>query len=379
MNQESGLLFALSRSFENRARVLDSRDSAFRRIIEHQFTAVVVLNGQFQVEHINSSAELLLVRSEKQLIGQNIESLFVDAGDIQSVLASAVDEGASVSVRSAQWKLVHGENLTLDFIVSPFMEGGTIHIILEMVPADRAVRISRDEGRVDQSETSRHLVRGLAHEIKNPLGGIRGAAQLLASELPDEELQEYTQVIIEEADRLRNLVDRLLGSHQLPEFKPLNIHQVLERVLSLMSAEVGDRVLLSRDYDPSIPEMFGDEAQLIQVFLNIARNAMQALTESGQDNASICFKTRTMRQFTIRQKRHRIVLRVDIVDNGPGIDRDLLEKIFYPMISGRASGTGLGLSIVQQFVELHHGSVECESAPGQTQFSVYFPLEAINV
>ena len=211
---------------------MEERDSAFRRVVEHQYTAVAVLDSHFRVEHINSSAELLLVRSEKQLIGQSFDTLFAHPDDIRPVLASAIDEGASVSVRAANWVLLHRENLTLDFIVSPFMEGDELRLILEMVPADRAVRISRDEGRIDQSETSRHLVRGLAHEIKNPLGGIRGAAQLLAAELPNADLQEYTNVIIEEADRLRNLVDRLLGSHQLPEFRPLNIHQVLERVFS---------------------------------------------------------------------------------------------------------------------------------------------------
>ncbi|EAR08964.1 nitrogen regulation protein NR(II) [Reinekea blandensis] len=358
---------------------MNDQENAFRRILDHQFTAVVVLDAELHVEHLNSSAELLLVRSEKQLIGQSFEHLFVQPDDVSQVLNTAIAEGASVSVRAAHWRLVYGENLTLDYIVSPYMDRGHLHIIVEMVPADRAVRISRDEGRVDQSETSRHLVRGLAHEIKNPLGGIRGAAQLLASELPGDELQEYTRVIIEEADRLRNLVDRLLGSHQLPEFRSLNVHQVLERVFSLMKAEAGSRINLQRDYDPSIPPMSGDEAQLIQVFLNISRNALQALTESGQSDAKLTFKTRSVRQFTIRQQRHRLVVRVDIIDNGPGIDRDLLEKIFYPMISGRASGTGLGLSIVQQFVELHHGMVECNSDPGCTTFSVYFPLEAANV
>lgn len=358
---------------------MNDHDEAFRRILDHQFTAVVVLDHDLKIEHLNSSAELLLVRSEKKLIGQSFNHLFVQPADICQVLSSAIDEGASVSVRAANWHLVYGEHLTLDYIVSPYMESGNLHIIVEMVPIDRAVRISRDEGRVDQSETSRHLVRGLAHEIKNPLGGIRGAAQLLASELPGDDLKEYTQVIIEEADRLRNLVDRLLGSHQLPELKSLNVHQVLERVFSLLNAEAGTWVNLDRDYDPSIPNMEGDESQLIQVFLNISRNALQALSETGQDQARITFKTRTVRQFTIRQCRYRLVVRVDVIDNGPGIDRDLLEKIFYPMISGRASGTGLGLSIVQQFVELHHGMVECNSDPGCTQFSVYFPLEATNV
>lgn len=351
--------------------------SSCRRIVEHQYTAVAVLDNDFRVEQINSAAELLLVRSEKQLLNQPFYGLFVNPQDIQDVFNSAIGEGASMTVRSATWHLLHREVVTLDFIVSPFLEDDELRIILEMIPVDRSMRISRDEGRVDQSETSRHLIRGLAHEIKNPLGGIRGAAQLLAGELPDEDLQEYTRVIIEEADRLTNLVDRLLGSHKLPEFSRINVHQVLERVFSLISAEVGDRVTVERDYDPSIPEMTGDEAQLIQVFLNISRNALQALLESGQQDPQIIFRTRTVRQFTIRQNRHRIVARIDIIDNGPGVSEDLLEKIFYPMISGRASGTGLGLSLVQQLVELHHGSVECDSEPGRTQFSVYFPLEAV--
>lgn len=355
-----------------------SQDTTFRRIVEHQFTAVVVLDGSGVISQINSAAELLLVRSKKQLIGQPLSSLFKNASDIDDVLRSAMDEGASVSVRTAKWRFHHREELTLDYIVSPFMERGELNLIVEMQATDRSTRIVRGEGLQDQSQTSRHLVRGLAHEIKNPLGGIRGAAQLLASELPNAELQEYTQVIIEEADRLRQLVDRLLGSHELPDFHQINIHQVLERVCSLLRAEAGSRVRIERDYDPSIPDITADESQLIQVFLNIARNAFQALTESGKENAQILFRTRTVRQFTIRQKRHRIVLRVDVIDNGPGIERDLLEKIFYPMISGRANGTGLGLSIVQQFVDLHCGTVECDSEPGRTQFSVYFPLEAMN-
>lgn len=354
------------------------QDRAFKRIVEHQFTAVVVLNSDLEVEHVNSSAELLLVRSAKQIVGHDFLALFVDPTQTREILISAVEEGASVSVRAANWQLQHRDNVTLDYIVSPFMEGSRMRIILEMLPADRALKISRDEGMVDQTETSRHLVRGLAHEIKNPLGGIRGAAQLLAAELPNEDLKEYTQVIIEEADRLRALVDRLLGSNQLPQFATMNIHQVLERVHSLIKAEAGSRVSIIRDYDPSIPEFMGDEAQLIQVFLNLCRNALEALTESFQTSPEIIIKSRTVRQFTIRQHRHRIVARIDIIDNGPGIEREMLEKIFYPMISGRASGTGLGLSLVQQLVQLHGGLVEVQSQSGNTRFSVYLPLEEIN-
>jgi two-component system nitrogen regulation sensor histidine kinase GlnL len=192
-------------------------------------------------------------------------------------------------------------------------------------------------------------------------------------------LKEYTQVIIEEADRLRTLVDRLLGSNQLPKFSTMNVHQALERVFALMKAEVGNQVVLTRDYDPSIPDFIADEAQLIQVFLNVCRNALESINDNAQANGEIIVRTRTVRQFTIRQQRHRLVARVDVIDNGPGVDKELLEKIFYPMISGRATGTGLGLSLVQQLVHLHGGLVECDSNAEQTVFSVYLPLEEANV
>lgn len=350
----------------------------FRQLVDHQFTAVIQLDDKLIVEHVNPSAELLLIRSGKQVLGQPFYALFVNPTEIREVLMSAVDEGTTLSVRSAQWQLVHREAMTLDFMVTPYMEDEQLHLIVEMLPADRAMRISRDEGLIEQTETTRHLVRGVAHEIKNPLGGIRGAAQLLASELPDASLQEYTQVIIEEADRLRNLVDRMLGSHQVPNKMPVNIHQIAERVYSLLNVESGDRIELVRDYDPSIPDMQADEAQLIQAVLNIARNALQALLENDIVKPTITLRTRTVRQFTIRQHRYRLVVRLDVLDNGPGILPEMLEKIFYPMISGRPSGTGLGLSIAQQIINYHAGVIECDSVPGSTRFSVYLPLEGLN-
>lgn len=350
----------------------------FRQLVDHQFTAVIQLDDCFTVEHVNPAGELLLIRSGKQIVGHTFDSLFVNPDEIRRALMSAVDEGTTLSVRSAQWELVHREPLTLDFMITPYMEAKRLHLIVEMLPADRAIRISRDEGLIEQTETTRHLVRGVAHEVKNPLGGIRGAAQLLASELPNDSLREYTQVIIEEADRLRNLVDRMLGSHQLPKISPVSIHQITERVYSLLNVECGDRVQLIRDYDPSIPDISADEAQLIQAVLNIARNALQALMENEVADATITFRTRTVRQFTIRQHRYRLVVKLDVIDNGPGIPREMMEKIFYPMISGRPSGTGLGLSIAQQIINYHRGVIECDSLPGQTVFSVYLPLEGLH-
>jgi len=350
----------------------------FRQLVDHQFTALIQLDETLIIEHFNPSAELLLIRSGKQVIGQAFYSLFVNPAEIREIMMSAIGEGTTLSVRSAQWRLVHRETLTLDYMLTPYMDAGELHLIVEMLPVDRAMRISRDEGLIQQTETTRHLVRGVAHEIKNPLGGIRGAAQLLASELPNADLKEYTQVIIEEADRLRDLVDRMLGSHKVPTLSNVNVHQIAERVYSLLSVECGDQIHLSRDYDPSIPDFNCDEAQLIQAVLNIARNAVQALIENDVDNPSIEFKTRTVRQFTIRQNRYRLVVRLDIIDNGPGIAPEMMEKIFYPMISGRPSGTGLGLSIAQQIINFHNGVIECDSSPGATVFSVYLPLEGLN-
>lgn len=228
---------------------------------------------------------------------------------------------------------------------------------------------------LSKQETTRILVRGLAHEIKNPLGGIRGAAQLLARELHGPGQQDFTNIIIEEADRLRNLVDKMLGPVKLPEISDLNIHEVLERVCQLISAESREQLTIIRDYDPSIPELGGDREQLLQVLLNIARNALQAVqSDPGLDEGIITIKTRTQRQFTIHNIRHRLVLRIDFIDNGPGIPESIKDQIFYPMISGRAEGTGLGLSIAQSIITRHKGLVECKSTPGHTEFSIYLPI-----
>jgi two-component system nitrogen regulation sensor histidine kinase GlnL len=216
-------------------------------------------------------------------------------------------------------------------------------------------------------------VRGLAHEIKNPLGGLRGAAQLLERELPDEALTEYTQIIIEEADRLQNLVNNMLGPNRVPEMKSVNIHQILERVYHLVKAEAGLRLTINRDYDPSIPPIVGDMDQLIQAFLNILRNGVKAAGSRGV----LGITTRILRQFTIGNIQHRLVVSVEIEDNGPGIPKELQERIFFPMVTG-GDGIGLGLSIAQTLINRHHGLIEFNSKPGQTVFRVLLPLEQVD-
>jgi len=236
---------------------------------------------------------------------------------------------------------------------------------------DRLLRIARDESRATQQQTTQQMLRGLAHEIKNPLGGLRGAAQLLARELPSEDLKEYTDVIINEADRLQKLVNRILGPNKLPKLAQVNIHELLEHVRSLLLAEAPQGIQIRRDYDPSIPELTADADQIIQALLNIIRNAIEALQGEGE----ILLRTRVVRKFTIGQKQHDLVARIEVIDNGPGIAADVLERIFFPMVSSRAEGTGLGLSIAQSLIQQHNGIIECESEPGQTVFSIYIPIE----
>jgi two-component system nitrogen regulation sensor histidine kinase GlnL len=240
---------------------------------------------------------------------------------------------------------------------------------LEIVQVDRHLRIAHEEHLLTQQRAARDLMRGMAHEIKNPLGGLRGAAQLLEGELEQPELHEYTRVIIGEADRLRNLVDRMLGPNNVPANRTINIHQVMEQVRSLVDAECYPHLELKREYDPSIPDLQADSELLVQALLNLVRNAAQA------GATTIILRSRTQRQFTIGHIRHKLVIRIDIIDNGPGIPAELQSKIFYPMVTGRPEGTGLGLSIAQSLINQHHGIIEFTSEPTNTVFTVFLPLE----
>jgi len=245
------------------------------------------------------------------------------------------------------------------------------NLLLEFHPIDRTLKLAREEQMHDQTQANRLLLRNLAHEIKNPLGGIRGAAQLLEQELEKPALREYTQVVIQEADRLRSLMEKLLTPQHAAQVTALNIHEVLERVRSLVLAEIPAELTIERDYDLSLPMLHGDKEQLIQVMLNIVRNAAQAMQGQG----TIVLRTRIARQVTLMKKRHSLAVMVQIIDNGPGIPEHLRDKIFYPLVSGRADGHGLGLTLAQDFVSQHHGSIEFDSEPGRTCFTVMLPLQ----
>jgi two-component system nitrogen regulation sensor histidine kinase GlnL len=356
-----------------------AESAEYKNILDSLTAAILVLKDGLRVEYLNPAAESLFETSITRSKGLPINDILVDSKEALRTLYAAADTGQSYTRREAEFVLASGSRLTVDYsVTSVSLEPS--ELIVEIQPRDRLLRISREEDIIAQQETTRILVRGMAHEIKNPLGGIRGAAQLLDRELDDDDQREYTQVIIAEADRLRSLVDRMLGPNKAPKMAATNIHEVLERVRTLLEAESRGRLNFHRDYDPSLPEFQGDKEQLIQAFLNIARNAMEAAFEhqpkgGSAEPPSISFRTRALRQFTIGHRRHRLVCRVDVIDNGPGIPTELLQNVFYPMISGRANGTGLGLSITQSIIGQHHGLVECESEPGRTDFIIFLPLE----
>ncbi|WP_276487658.1 nitrogen regulation protein NR(II) [Ectopseudomonas mendocina] len=352
-------------------------DALHRLLLDNLTTATLLLNSQLCLEYMNPAAEMLLAVSGQRSHGQFISDLFTESPEALSSLRQAVEQAHPFNKREAVLTSVTGQTLTVDYAVTPLFSMGETLLLLEVHPRDRLLRITKEEAQLSKQETTKLLVRGLAHEIKNPLGGIRGAAQLLSRELPNEDLKDYTNVIIEEADRLRNLVDRMLGSNKLPSLAMTNVHEVLERVANLIEAESQGGITLVRDYDPSIPDLLIDREQMIQAVLNIVRNAMQAI--AGQKNdmglGRITLRTRTLRQFTIGHTRHRLVVKVEIIDNGPGIPPELQDTIFYPMVSGRADGTGLGLAITQNIISQHQGLIECESYPGHTVFSIFLPLE----
>jgi two-component system nitrogen regulation sensor histidine kinase GlnL len=341
-------------------------------IIDNLSSGIIGLDGQYRVRLINPAAESLLQLSEARILGHSICDIECTEMPWETALQQVRTEGRAVVRRGMALETRTNQSPSADVVISPLQGLGGLEYLVELQPVDRLLRISREEQLLSAQQTTRAVVRGLAHEIKNPLGGIRGAAQLLERELGAGPLQEYTGIIIQEADRLRDLVDRLLGPNREFAMHPLNIHRVTEHVLQLITVEAGERLALRRDYDPSLPEVNADRQQLIQALLNILRNALEATT--AQPQCAITVRTRTQRQFTIGDLRHRLVCQIDIVDNGPGVPDALRETLFVPMVSGRPDGTGLGLSIAQSIVQRHGGLLSCDSRPGCTRFSIFLPM-----
>jgi two-component system nitrogen regulation sensor histidine kinase GlnL len=336
---------------------------------EHLATAVILLDSESRIAYLNPAAEHLFDMSGKNMLGHPVQQAFTDAGQLTNAIQHAIRNNASYIEHDLPLGThAHGK-LHLRCVATPIQFDNT-YLLLEFHPIDRPLKLAREEQMLDQTQANRLLLRNLAHEIKNPLGGIRGAAQLLEQELDKPALREYTQVIVQEADRLRSLMEKLLSPQNASQYSALNIHEVLERVRSVVLAEMTAGLTIQRDYDISLPALIGDKEQLIQVMLNIVRNAAQAMRGSG----TIVLRTRIARQVTLVKRRHRLAVMVQIIDNGPGIPPELRDKIFYPLVSGHADGHGLGLTLAQDFVNQHRGAIEFDSEPGRTCFTVLLPL-----
>ncbi|MGY0196501.1 nitrogen regulation protein NR(II) [Leptothrix sp. BB-4] len=343
---------------------------------DHLATMVAVLRADGRCVFVNAAFEATLGLPRRTLQKSRIFDWFIDPSLLQSTFRSVVDNEYATGRLEAQMRrsATGGEPLPVHAILTQIGHGE--QVLLELVEIEQQARQDRESRTLDQARMTKELIRNLAHEIKNPLGGIRGAAQLLEMELDNKSLTEYTGVIIHEADRLQALVDRLLAPHRRPRVvADVNIHEVLERVRSLVLAEHSKGLEIVRDYDISLPEFRGDREQLIQAVLNITQNAAQALAgEIADGKARIVLRTRASRQVTIGRTRYRLALDLHIEDNGPGVPAEIRDRIFFPLVTGRDGGSGLGLTLAQDVVQQHQGLIECESEPGRTVFKIQIPL-----
>jgi len=342
------------------------------QILDEQTTAVLLVDSGRKVVYLNAAAQVLLDSSAQRAMGCLADELLGISAPLQAALADSA-EGRSTTFREMELRRPASANtLRVDLTVTPFgQDGSASQALIELSQVDQLARLAQEAQQHDRHSASNALISRLGHEIKNPLGGLRGAAQLLQAELPGRDLKEYTRIIIHEADRLSTLVDRMTGP-----FKPLsksrfNMHAVLEHVRRLTLAEVQEGLTFHRDYDPSLPDITGDREQLMQAVLNVVRNAVQAIDGVGQ----ITLVTRIRRQFTLGNRRHRHVLEATIADDGPGVPPAIVEDIFSPMVSGRPDGTGLGLTIAKEILSRHGGAIACTSQPGDTRFILHLPVE----
>jgi len=335
----------------------------------------VVLDDAYVLRYANPAAESLLGAGAKSIIGQPFQSLFAEDEALAGMLGDALAAHWDYRARHANYLRPGREPLPLSCVVAR-IDLPQRPLLVELRPIEEQLRVEREERRLDQRETSRQLIRNLAHEIRNPLGGLRGSAQLLERELDRPELREYTQVIIKEADRLQALLDQLLIPQRTTRVGPVSIHEVLERVRSLVLAEFPQAVSILRNYDPSVPDLVGDFEQLIQTVLNLVRNAAQALLSEANHRrgGTIVLRTRIARQVTIARRLSRLALELQVIDDGPGIPGEIRDRVFNPLVSGREGGSGLGLALVHTYVQNHGGIVEFDSRPGRTVFTILLPL-----
>jgi len=346
------------------------------RILDSLTTSVLLIDRDQTLLYLNVSAETLLGASRNQAVGRPLSELLGEAVELNEVIDRATQFWQAYARRELNLRpAAIAEALTVDCTVTPFEEAGSPPaLLIEIVDATQHQRITRETALLTQVGGSRAMIRQLAHEIKNPLGGLRGAAQLLDRQLSDASMREYTSVIINEADRLKSLVDSLLGPGHAPRKEPVNIHELLQHVGHLLAAEAPPGVVIERDYDPSLPPLKLDRNQIIQAMLNLGRNAIQAIGNAGK----LILRTRVLTNVSIGTRRHRLVVCAQFEDDGPGVPEQLRDTLFYPLVTGRAEGTGLGLAVAQDLVSRHDGLIEFESRPGRTVFTILLPFHAAN-
>ncbi|MFT6087854.1 MAG: two-component system nitrogen regulation sensor histidine kinase GlnL [Glaciecola sp.] len=344
-------------------------------LLDNLSTAILVLDGKLNVQYANHAAQAVFERSLNLLIGCSVNQ-FIASSSLDFVrFQNSMQFGDVYSDCEVTFKFTDGRHIQADVSITSILENKNKRLLVEIRLMEQQKKFSQESHQWAQQQAARELVRGLAHEIKNPLGGIRGAAQLLAKELPSEELKEFTQVIIEQSDRLTNLVDRLLGPNLRPSFDWYNVHQVLEKVCTLVQLDPSHNIAISRDYDPSIPDVYLDQDMMQQATLNIVRNSVQVLSEQQEKAGEIKIVTRIERQVIIHGACFPLCAKIQIIDNGPGIPTELKNTLFYPMVTSKQNGSGLGLSISQTLIGHHRGKIEVDSWPGRTEFTLYIPID----
>ena len=348
------------------------------RILDSLSTSVLIVDRARSLLYLNVAAEALFGVSRNQVRGRPLAELLEDSAALDAVIERTATTARPFSRRELALRPVYGDGeLIVDCNVAPFEEtGGPGAVMIEISDGTQHQRITRETALLTQIGGSRLMIRQLAHEIKNPLGGLRGAAQLLARQLDDASMREYTTVIISEADRLVTLVDTLLGPGHLPRKESINIHELLQHVGHLLAADAPPGVVVDRDYDPSLPPLYIDRNLIIQAMLNLGRNAMQAIAQNSVRSGRIVLRTRALTNVNIGARRYRLVASVQFEDNGPGVPDHLRDTLFYPLVTGRADGTGLGLAVAQDLVSRHDGLIEFESRPGLTTFTILLPFHA---
>jgi len=351
----------------------DRKTQYWAEIVDQLSTTVMAFDGDLELVAINDAGERLMSSTSAHLLGMPLQELIGGSPDFMRAVRRVQREGQPFTERNMVLTTSGVGEILVDCTVSPWRSRDVDDraLLVELNNIDRHQLIRTEESMQVQTSITSALIRGLAHEVKNPLGGIRGAAQLLERELDDSALHEYTQVIIEEADRLRKLVDRMLGPREESVRTEVNVHSVLERVRQITAAEAVADVHIERDYDPSCPTVFVDHDQLVQACLNVVRNAIQAVSEKG---GTVTLRTRVERMFTIGTETHRLVVRIEVIDDGPGIARDLRNSIFFPMVSGRPNGSGLGLPLAQTLIRRQGGLIGFTSEPGHTNFTIWLPV-----